>query len=50
MNEKKTNQLGKTKALPNTTRKVWVVLEEEIGRELPQKKQWGYSDWEIYHG
>lgn len=37
--------------LPIKNRHVWIVSESKIKTEEENvQEQWGYDDWEIYHG
>ena len=31
-------------------RRVWVVEEARLGAEEPAEEEFGYNDWDIYHG
>lgn len=35
----------------HTNRRVWIVPESQIKTDdETSQEQWGYDDWEIYHG
>lgn len=35
----------------NANRRIWIVPESRIQtKDETSQEQWGYDDWEIYHG